>query len=99
MIFADEPAAIAYLELYGRSPSPVVRLELAESEDGPALVSAPARLTETDDPERRIAVGALPLGGIFPGDYLVRAVVTNDGRPIGRAIRTLRNVVVNSGSR
>jgi VWFA-related protein len=99
MIFADEPAAIAYLELYGRSPSPVVRLELAESEDGPALVSAPARLTETDDPERRIAVGALPLGGIFPGDYLVRAVVTNDGRPIGRAIRTLRKVVVNSGSR
>jgi hypothetical protein len=99
MIFGEEPAAVAYLEVYGRSPSPVVRLELAESEDGPALVSAPARLTETDDPERRIAVGALPLGGIFPGDYLVRAVITNDGRPIGRAIRTLRKVVVNSGSR
>jgi hypothetical protein len=99
MIFGDDPVAVAYLELYGRSPAPVVRLELAESEDGPALASAPARLTETDDPERRIAVGALPLSGIFPGDYLVRAVITNDGRPIGRTIRTLRKVVVNSGSR
>jgi hypothetical protein len=94
MIFGTEPIAVAYLEMYGRSPAPAVRLELAQSNDGPALVSVPARLSETDDPERRIAVGALPLTGLFPGDYLVRAVVTNDGRPIGRAMRTLRKVDV-----
>jgi VWFA-related protein len=99
MIFGEEPAAVAYLELYGRSPAPVVRLELAESEDGPAIVTVPARLTETDDPERRIAVGALPLSSLFPGDYLVRAVITNDGKPIGRATRTLRKVVASTGSR
>lgn len=93
MIFGDEPAAVAYLELYGRSPAPVIRLELAETEEGPALVDAPARLVETDDPERRIAVGALPIGGLLPGDYLVRVVITNDGRPIGRATRTLRKVI------
>lgn len=94
MIFGAEPAAVAYLEVYGRSPAPVVRLELAESENGPALVSAPGRLTETDDPERRVAVGALPLGGVFPGDYLVRVVITNDGKPVGSAMRTLRKVQV-----
>lgn len=98
MIFGAEPAAIAYLEVYGRSPAPVVRLELAESEEGPALVSAPARLTETEDPERRVAVGALPLTGIFPGDYLVRVVITNDGRPVARATRTLRKVHVGGSS-
>lgn len=94
MIFGAEAAAVAYLEIYGRSPALVVRLELAESESGPALVSAPARLTETDDPERRIAIGALPLGGVFPGDYLVRVVITNDGKPVGQAMRTLRKVAV-----
>ena len=92
MIFGREPAALAHLELHGRSSAPIVRLELAESEDGPALVSVPARLTETGDPVRRIAIGALPIGALFPGDYVVRAVVTNDGRPMGRVMRTLRKV-------
>jgi VWFA-related protein len=94
MIFGDEQTAVIYLELYGRAREPVVRLELAESVDGPAIVSATARITDTGDADRRIAIGALPIASIFPGDYLVRAVVTDDGKPLGRTTRTLRKVVV-----
>jgi hypothetical protein len=93
MIFSNEPAAVAYLEVYGRSAAPVVRLELAESEDGPAIVSVPARLSETAEADRRIAIGAIPIASIFPGDYIVRAVITNDGTPLGRTSRTLRKVL------
>jgi hypothetical protein len=94
MIFGNEQAAVIYLELYGRAREPVVRVELAESIEGPAVVSAPARITETADPDRRIAVAALPIASIFPGDYVVRALVTDDGKPLGRTTRTLRKVVV-----
>jgi VWFA-related protein len=94
MMFGGEPTALAYIELYGRAPEPVVRFELAESTEGPPLLTVTARTTTTQDPERRIAIGALPISSIFPGDYIVRAVVTNDGRPLGRATRTLRKVVV-----
>ena len=90
MMFGDEQTAVAYLELYGRAKEPVVRLELAEAVDGPAVVSVTARVTETPDPDRRVAIGALPIASIFPGDYLVRAIVTDDGKPLGRTTRTLR---------
>ena len=98
MIFGAEQTAVAYLELYGRGREPIVRIELAESDEGPAIVGANARATETQDPERRIVIGALPLASVFPGDYIVRAVVTDDGRPLGRTTRTLRKVVVRDAS-
>jgi VWFA-related protein len=94
MIFGQEEAAVAYLELYGRAREPVIRLELAESMEGAPVVGVPARITETSDPDRRVAVAALPIGSVFPGDYVVRAVVTDDGKPLGRTTRTLRKVVV-----
>ena len=37
-----------------------------------------------------MAAGTIPLGTLEPGDYVVRAVVTSDGRPLGRVYRTLR---------
>jgi hypothetical protein len=94
MVFGTEQTAVAYLELYGRGREPVVRLELAESDDSPAIVGVNARSTETPDPERRVVIGALPISSVFPGDYVVRAIVTDDGRPLGRTTRTLRKVVV-----
>lgn len=97
MVFGEEPAAVVYVEMYGRMRQPAVRIELAESMDGPAVVSVPATVQQTADAERQIAVGALAITGIFPGDYLVRVVVTDDGRPLGRATRTLRKVHVEGG--
>jgi hypothetical protein len=94
MMFGEEQAAVVYLELYGRAREPVVRLEIAESAEGPAIVGVPARITDTSDADRRVAIGALPIASLFPGDYLVRAIVTDDGKPLGRTTRTLRKVVV-----
>jgi VWFA-related protein len=93
MIFGDEPAAAVYVEVYGRMSGPAIRIELAETPDGPALASTPARLQPTRTPDRQIALGAVPISGILPGDYVIRVVVTDDGRPLGRAVRTLRKTV------
>lgn len=94
MIFGAEPAAVVYVEMYGTMPEPAVRIELAETADGPAVVSVPATVRAMSSADRRMAVGAVPISALFPGDYQVRVVVTNDGRPLGLATRTLRKVHV-----
>jgi 5-enolpyruvylshikimate-3-phosphate synthase len=40
--------------------------------------------------DRRRATGVVPVGALKPGDYVVRAVVSLDGRPIGQLTRILR---------
>ena len=44
----------------------------------------------SQDSDRRIAIGALPIAALPLGDYVVRAIVSIDGRPVGRITRTLR---------
>ena len=93
--FRDESAAVGLIEIYGapaRGAEITVRMEIAESEDGLPLVSSPARLQAGQDGDRRTAIAALALASLQPGDYLVRAVVSIDGRPVGRVYRTLRKV-------
>jgi hypothetical protein len=92
MVFGQEPAAAVYVEMYGRMPEPAVRIELAETAGGPAVVSVAATVEGSSVADRRIALGSVPIGSLFPGDYLVRVVVTNDGKPLGVATRTLRKV-------
>jgi VWFA-related protein len=93
-------AATVYVEMYGRMPQPAVRIELAETPDGPALFGVATRRCATwASPDRRIAVGALPMASLMPGDYLVRVLVTNDGKPLGTAARTLRKAYVETGDR
>jgi hypothetical protein len=46
--------------------------------------------------QRRMVIGALPIAALAPGDYVVKAIVSLDGRPVGRATRTLRKAI--SGS-
>jgi hypothetical protein len=47
-------------------------------------------LVETADTNRRRASGVVPIGQLAPGDYVLRAVVSLDGRPITTLIRILR---------
>jgi VWFA-related protein len=90
LLFGNEPAAMAYLELYGETAAPpAVSFELALSETGPALITIPAVIAATSDPARRSATAALPIGSLPAGDYLVRATVTVDGQR-SRLLRTLR---------
>ena len=82
---------VAFLELYGAGEQDLdraqVTIELAATEDGPALVSAPAPFTNQRAPGRRAAAGALAVALVPPGRCVARARVTVDGRPAGTATR------------
>jgi VWFA-related protein len=92
--FSDEPVALAYLEIYGQTNgAPVsIALEIATSPNGPAKLSIPGAVAETRSPDRRLATAAIPIGGLPPGDYVIRAVVSMPGQPSGRVVRTIRKV-------
>jgi len=92
LVFGTDQAAVAYFEIYGAVPnndSVTVRLEIAAGPDSRALATAASRVVPQGN-ERRIAIGALPIAALAPGDYAVRAIVSVDGRPVGRVLRTLR---------
>jgi hypothetical protein len=90
--FVNEPTAAGYFEIFGAPPAGTLSLamEIAETEDGPALVRVPGTVVPTKEPERRRATGVVPVARLPAGDYVIRAVVSLDGRPIGRLTRTLR---------
>ncbi len=91
--FSDEPVAIGRVEVFGPAPPPgLVRFELARTPDGPAIVSVAGTVTPTDDPDRHISTGALPIGGFLPGRWIVRAVVAPEGLAPLRVVRTLEKV-------
>ncbi len=91
--FSGDAAAVSYFEIYGRPPRGAeltVNMEIAPSADAPALVTSAARVQSTDDDARRLAVAPLAIAALPPGDYLVRGIVSIDGRAAGRVYRTLR---------
>ena len=90
--FAAEPTANGNFEIFDPPPAGTlsVAMELAATEDGPALVRVPGTIAATGDATRRRATGVVPIGQLAPGDYLVRAVVSLDGQPIATLTRTLR---------
>jgi hypothetical protein len=91
MRFDTEPTAMGFFEIYGSPGDEVsVALELARSEEGRALVRVPGSISPSPDPARSTANGVVPIGALRPGDYVVRAIVSVDGRPAGRITRTLR---------
>jgi VWFA-related protein len=70
----------AYLEVYPRSADAVrqtsVVVEVAETDDAPAIGLVKAQLGETSEKGRYIAQAILPLALVPPGEYIARAVVT-----------------------
>ena len=85
----------AYLEFYGTLPSGAVlsaRVEIAQSENGPALASAPGSVLGAAEATRFVATGGVPLTGLGPGDYLLRVVISVNDKPVGQATRTIRKL-------
>ncbi len=93
--FSNEPVAIGYVELAGATPGARLgaTLELSRTTNGPALVSVPLAI-ESPSAGRYVATGALPIGALPPGDYVVRAMIALEGYPATRVVRTLRKVAV-----
>jgi VWFA-related protein len=86
----DAGAALGIVDLHARDAgalkSATVSVELATDEVGPALVSAPARLSEPANGQRS-AQGAVSLSLVPPGRYVARAVVSHGGTPMGQVTR------------
>ncbi len=92
--FHTEPTAVAYLEINGVTTGALsADLELAETENGPASVSGAMRITGGASDDRHVALGGIPIGALPPGDIVVRAIVSVDGKPVGRVTRTLRKAL------
>jgi hypothetical protein len=91
--FSTEPSAIASFDIYGgQAGMPMAAaVEVARDAEGPALLSLPLALRRVDD-TRVIATGAVPIGALPAGDYVVRGVIRLDDGATGRVTRTLRKV-------
>lgn len=91
MEFSTEPAAFAYLELYGNpGGAPMSAMfELASTLNGSAL-NTPGVIEATRSVDRFVVTGAVPIHTLPPGDYVVRAIVNVQGHASGRVLRTLR---------
>jgi hypothetical protein len=91
--FGAEPTAIASFDIYGGAPGlrMTATLEVARDVSGPPLATLPLALKRADD-SRVVATGAVPLGALAPGDYVVRGVIKLDDGTTGRVMRTLRKV-------
>ena len=86
-------AAFSFVELYADRDELLdharVTLEVAETPDGPALVSSPAPFAGGGTPRQRQAVANLDLAVLPPGRYVVRARVTVGEETIATETRPL----------
>jgi hypothetical protein len=91
--FGSEPTAIASFDIYGGLAGMRLSatLDVARDPDGPALVTVPLALTREGE-SRVVATGAVPLGALLPGEYVVRGVIQLEDTAMGRVIRTLKKV-------
>jgi VWFA-related protein len=86
----------AYFELLSEAPEQLTNatavVEVAQSEAGRAIETAPARLeaAETAVGRRRMAEAGLLIGLLPPGDYVARAVILVSGRKVGQVVRPFR---------
>jgi len=92
MQFANEPIAIGLLEIYDapKATTVTVDLDVARSQNADPLATAQTTVTQAGAADVRIAFGGFNIASLAPGDYLMRATVSLDGKPVGRVMRTLR---------
>ena len=91
--FGSELTARASFDIYGGTAGQRLSatLEVSRTLDGPAMATVPLALTRADD-TRVVATGAVPLGALAPGDYVVRGIIRLEDGSTGRVVRTLRKV-------
>ena len=85
-----------YIELYSdvveTLKSTTVMFEVSANEDGRAMDGAAGRVRQStvESPDRRALEASFKTTLLPPGDYVVRAVVSANGRQLGRVTRPLR---------
>jgi VWFA-related protein len=88
-----EGRVAAYVELYASAPATfdrtAVSVEVADDEDGPALIGAAAQLSQPPGSQAttRLAQALVPARMLPPGRYVARVQITRDGKRAGVLIR------------
>ena len=89
--FSNEAEIVVYFELYGRPAGPFGAVaEIAATAEGPALVESPLAVSATPVQDKFMFSAKLPIAGLKPGDYVVRAKLAFEGQPTGVLTRTIR---------
>jgi len=90
--FKNESIAIGMLQIYGVPKNADIKLDLdvSSTADGAALATADTTVAAARADDQRIAFGGFRIDSLAAGDYLMRAVVSLDGKPVGKVVRTLR---------
>jgi hypothetical protein len=87
----DNGQVAVYTEFYSGRPEALdgvgVLMEVAESEEGPALLRAPAAILPRAEGAGRQAAVVMPLSALPAGRYFARAIVSAGGQVIGRTSR------------
>jgi len=92
LVFSDEPVAVGLLEIYGvpKTGAVSVDLDIVQTIDGAPLAAAQTTVGPGNAEDMRIAFGGFSITSLPPGDYQMRAIVSLDGKPVGKVVRTLR---------
>jgi hypothetical protein len=92
--FSTEAAAIGLIEIYGvpKGGNVAIGLDVATSDTEAPLATAETTVSRTKTDDMVVAYGGFDISRLAPGDYVMRAVVSLDGKPVGRITRTLRKV-------
>ena len=100
---ADASGLLALVELASRDAATLagaaVALELAETADGPALLRVPVEASAPDGDGVRAARVTLAGGLLPPGQYVARAAVSADGKPVASVARPFRIAAPGAGER
>jgi hypothetical protein len=90
--FSSEAIAIGMVEIYGvpKGGAVTVDLDVASSAEGTPLATAQTTVSPGRSEDMRVAFGGFSVAALPPGEYLMRAVVSLDGKPVGKVVRTLR---------
>jgi hypothetical protein len=90
--FGNEPIAIGLIEIYGvpKGGTVTVDLDVVSSPEAAPLATAQTTVNPGGTDDMRVAFGGFSIASLEPGDYQMRAVVSLDGKPVGRVVRTLR---------
>jgi VWFA-related protein len=87
----DNGRIAVYTEFYSSRPEDLdavtVMMEIAESEEGAALLRVPAEIMPRTEGAGRQAAVVIPVSALPPGRYMARAVASTGGQVIGKTMR------------
>ena len=100
---AGASGLLALVELASRDATTLagaaVALELAEAADGAALLRVPLEASAPDADGVRVARVTLAGGLLPPGEYVARAAVSADGKPVAALTRPFRIAAPRAGEK